>query len=256
MYWQPYQGFNLTAGQKIVVKLGSLATMGYEPFKSASDVYNQDATKIAEMASHQVWGELVLGHSYPLTGAVRLNQSLFYDHTSKTLTLTGPLNLNAVPNRNPTFANLNETGCPNFMFGVSKVSNYNVQISGASPPYVAGQTYNLIVTARNFTGVAISNGTVNLTSNNPGTTFGGGPSHTFAPLENGVWTTTVVFGTQKSNTYINATSSIFPLDVNGAGGAWQVDAAIPEFSMMLMPVFMVVIAAVIMVGRRRKNESE
>ncbi len=254
MYWQAFQGFNLTNNQKIVVKLGNVASMGYEPFKSTSDVYIQDATKIAEMASHQVWGELVLGHGYPLNGPFRLNQTAFYNHATKTLTLVGPLNINTVPNANPTFGALNETGCPDFMFGVSKVSTYDVEITDGPPPYNAGQTYNLRVTARNFSGIAISNGTVNLACNNPGTTFAGGiTSHTFQPAENGVWTTTVVFGSVKANTYINASSSIFPLDVNGAGGSWQVDTVIPEFSIMLMPVFMAAITLAVIAGRRRER---
>lgn len=255
MYWQPYLGFNLSAGQKLVVKLGNTPTMGYEPYKGASDTYIQDAAKIAELASHQVWGELVLGHGYPLTGANRLNQSQFYNHATKTLTLAGPLNLNTIPNPNPTFGRLNETGCPNLMFGVSRVSTYDVAIMGATPPFTSGTTYSLQVTARNYSGQAISNGTVQLACNNPGTTFGGGvSSHTFIPAENGVWTTTVVFGTAKTNTYINATSSLFPLDVNGAGGAWQVNAGIPEFAALMMPVLIIGIAVAVVVGRRGKSE--
>lgn len=259
MYWQGFLGFNLIVGEKLTVKLGNSAAIGYNPYSGTSDVFEDNVAKMAEITSHAVWGELVLGNGYPNSGTYNLSN--YYDHATKTVTMVGPLLVNSDPNENLLLGNRNETGCPDFIFGVSKVSNYLVEVVGASPPYTAGVPYTLRITAKNLSDSTVTswNGTVQLVSNNPSTTFGAS-SHLFTGSgggnDNGVWTTTVTFGSGKSNSYVNATDGWYPIDVNGFGGAWQVDPVIPEFSLMLMPVFAGVMIAVISISRRRRKDAE
>lgn len=233
MYWQVPQGFNLTANEKVVVQLPSgKPGMGINLYTGASDVIDQ--TKAAEIRSNSFWGEVVLGHGYPSL----LYSSTYYNHATKTLTLQGPLILNSDPNENPplTPTRWNETGSPDFVFAVSKVSTYLVEMVENQATYDTTITYNVRVTAKNYTGVTVTtwNGTVNLATNNAGTVFGAS-SHTYVPGDNGVWQTTVVFGEGRSNTYINATDGWFPLDVTGSAGPLNV-VVIPEFPMLVLPV--------------------
>jgi hypothetical protein len=243
MYWQAPQGFNLTANEKVVVQLpNGLPGIGVTPYKGAADTINQ--AKATEIRTNSFWGEVVLGHGYPSW----LYSSTYYNGVTKTITLQGPLTLNNDPNENPTYPNKNETGTPDFVFAVSKVSSYLVEMVNPQATYTTATSYDVRVTAKNFTGVTVTtwNGTVNLASNNAGTVFGSS-SHTFVPGDSGVWTTTVVFGEGRSNTYINATDSSFPLDVNGACGPLNV-LLIPEFGMLVLPIMGA--AAIVAVVRR------
>lgn len=243
MYWQAPQGFNLTANEKVVIKLpNGLPGVGVTPYIGASDVI--DEAKAAEIRTNSFWGEVILGHGYPSW----LYSSTYYNGVTKTLTLQGPLVLNNDPNENPTYPNKNETGSPDFVFAVSKVSYYQVEMVQNLASYTTTTTYNVRVTAKNFTGVTVTNwnGTANLATNNAGTVFGSS-SHLFVPGDSGVWTTTVVFGSGNSNTYINATDSSFPLDVNGACGPLNV-LVIPEFGLLVLPIMG--LAAIVAVVRR------
>jgi hypothetical protein len=243
MYWQPPQGFDLSLNEKIVIQLpDGKPGLGVNLYVGTSDVINQ--AKAAEIRANSFWGEVVLGHGYPSW----LYSPTYYNGATKTMTLQGPLALNAVPNLNPLWLTKNETGSPDFVFAVSKVSSYLVEMVNPQATYTTATSYDVRVTAKNFTGVTVTdwNGTVNLASNNAGTVFGSS-SHTFVPGDSGVWTTTVVFGEGRSNTYINATDSSFPLDVNGACGPLNV-LLIPEFGMLVLPIMGA--AAIVAVVRR------
>ena len=245
-YWQPPQGHDLPDGEKIVIQLGNSPAIGYEPYVGASDVIDQ--AKADELTSHSYWGELVLGNCYPSTIAD------YYDAESKTITLEGPLDLPDPPdNEDPTsYPDCNASGSPQYVFAVSNVSYYQVEMLDTGP-YAPGISYDLRVTAKNLTDVTVTgwNGTVTLTSNNPGTTFGG-PSHEFCPgIDFGVWETTVTFGSPSDNTYINATDTWFPLDVTGGLEPGDIGTIIPEFSMILLPV--IGMAVIVILARRRRD---
>jgi hypothetical protein len=202
MYWQPPLGYNLTAGEKLVISLGNQPTIGYKPYKGVSDVIN--TAKAAEVTANSYWGELVLGSCYPALVAGN------YNHATKTITLVGPLTLNADPQENPTYKYLNESGSPSFIFNVAKVSNYELEMVEAGP-YVAGVDYHVKVTAKNLTGVLVQdwNGTVDMSGS--GLVFGSA-SHTYAPAELGVWQTTVKASSAGTKT-ITATDRNYKWDV-------------------------------------------
>ncbi|UCE91308.1 MAG: hypothetical protein JSV90_07820 [Methanobacteriota archaeon] len=250
-YWQPPEGHDIPDGEKLVIELGSDPTIGYQPYVGTSDVI--DAAKAAELTSHAYWGELVLGSCYPST------ISDYYDATTKTITMEGPIDLpDAQPNEDVSYPLCNSTGSPQFVFAVSNVSYYDVEMLDAGP-YSPGVPYSIRVTAKNLTDVTVTgwNGTVMLSSNNPGTTFGTS-SHTFVPsTDAGVWQTTVTFGSPSSNTYINATDTWFPLDVTGGLTPGDIGTVIPEFSMILLPVIGIAVIVVFVKRRRqRRNDGE
>ena len=120
-YVHPPLHWNLTAGEKIVVKLPSSTSLpGYFPQASTSDVL--DAAKMAEMAGNVTWGEMVVGNGYPNSGANNLKN--FYNETTKTYTLAGPLDF--APNWNPAFPGLLETGTPMFVMNVVQSFTLNL----------------------------------------------------------------------------------------------------------------------------------
>lgn len=248
-YWQPPEGHDIPEGEKLIIELGSNPTIGYEPYVGASDTI--DAAKAAELTAHAFWGELVLGNCYPSTIAN------YYDPATKTITMEGPIDLPDAPaNEDPaSYPLCNASGSPQFVFAVSNVSYYQVEMLDAGP-YSPGVPYSLRVTAKNLTDVTVTgwNGTVTLSSNNPGTVYGAS-SHEFVPsTDNGVWETTVTFGVPSSNTYINGTDDWFPLDVTGGLTPGDIGTVIPEFSMIVLPV--IGMAVIVVLARRRKEERE
>jgi hypothetical protein len=209
MHW------NLIAGEKFIVKLPSASTsvVGYDPERSTSDVLW--GTKVAEMAANMNWGEMVMGNGYPNSGTNNLKN--FYNPTTKTVTLVGPLNF--AKNWNPAFPNVLNTGAPMFMLDVAEVSDYSLEIVGDTPPYddlVPGTPYTLLVTAKNITGDTVTdwNGTVDLTSSNINIAE---ISHTFVASDQGVWQTTFQL-VDYGDFSIMATDRTFPLDVAGVIG--------------------------------------
>jgi hypothetical protein len=263
MYWQSFHGYNLTAWENVTIKLPSGVALGYTPYKGTTGLIN--TAKADELTSNSVWGELVLGHGYPswLYSSSAQGGKYSYNNVTKTIRMQGPLTINNVPNPTPGYPRLNETGCPDFVFAVSKVSYYDVEITTPGP-YNAGVPYTLRVTAKNISDIAVVNwnGTVNLATNNIGSTWGAnGSSHDFSLAPNaGVWWTTITFGTpNKVNTYVNATDSRFPLDVfwagpnqNVIGGSISIGVLVPEFPTVLIPV-MGMAAAVVVIAHRRKK---
>ena len=113
--------WNLTSGEKFVVRLPTSKSLpGYFPQASTSDV--SGPSKIAEMAGNVTWGEMVAGNGYPNSGATNLKS--FYDKTTKTFTLVGPMNFDK--NWNPAFPRLLETGAPMFVMNV--VYNFTLSL--------------------------------------------------------------------------------------------------------------------------------
>jgi hypothetical protein len=106
--------WNLTAGEKMIVKLPSASTVlpGYHPKASASDILGP--TKLAEMEGNATWGELVAGNGYPNSGTNNLKN--FYDKATKTYTLVGPKTFTV--NSNPAFPNILNYGAPMFVMNV------------------------------------------------------------------------------------------------------------------------------------------
>jgi hypothetical protein len=243
-YWQPPEGYDLADGEKIVIELGSNPTIGYEPYVGTSDTI--DAAKSSELNGTAYWGELVLGTTcYPST------IPSYYDPDTKTITIEGPVDFDAPP-ANPTYPDLNLSGSPQFVFGVSKVSTYELEIL-ESGPYSPGVDYTLRVTAKNLTDAVVTdwNGTVTLSSNNAAF---GSSSHLYVPGDNGVWDTTVTFSAPSDHTYINATDDWYPLDVTGGLTPGDIGDVIPEFSTVLLPV--IGVALVVFMARRRKMKKD
>lgn len=103
--------WNLTAGEKFIVKLpdASKVVPGYYPQTSASDILG--ATKIAEMAGNVTWGEMVAGNGYPSS-----LKTTYYNKGTKTYTLQGPMSIPV--NWNPTFPGILNYGAPMFVMNV------------------------------------------------------------------------------------------------------------------------------------------
>ncbi len=116
MHW------NLTLGEKLIVKLPSASTVvpGYHQKASASDLLGP--TKIAEMAANVYWGELVAGNGYPNSGTNNLKN--FYNKATKTFTLVGPKNFAVNPN--PAFPTILNYGAPMFVMNVVKTFTMNL----------------------------------------------------------------------------------------------------------------------------------
>ncbi len=245
MHW------NLTAGETFVVKLPSASNsvLGYDPESSASDILG--ATKIEEMAANMNWGEMVMGNGYPNSGTN--NPKNFYNPTTKTITLVGPLNF--AKNWNPAFPGLLETGAPMFKLNVAKVSDYSVEIVGDTPPYddlTTGTPYTLRLTARNGTGSIVPsyNGTVDFTSTDATATFGVSQHH-WVPADNGVFQTTVAFGAL-GTFFVNATDANYTVDAKSSITV-SVIFLIPEFPTLLVPVMGCAALLVIMKTKRKRN---
>jgi len=211
-YFYPPMNWNLATGEKLIVKLPSAtkSVLGYTPYIGTGTQDTLNAGKLAELASNTMWGEIGLGTVYPAS----LRSSTYYDHASKTLTITGPTNFARNPNTGVGMGALNATGSPNFQFDVMRVSNYDMSFQEAGP-YVTGQTYHVLMTAKNVTGATVTdwNGTVDLTAN-AGTTLGASTLY-FRPGSNGVVSTTVTFTTAGAKR-INATDRNNSLDVTNS----------------------------------------
>jgi hypothetical protein len=254
-YWLNCTTWNLATGEKLVVQLGNGRFQGFVPYKGAAAVDDKFAkggndAKAAEISTHQVWGELILGHGFPSS----LYSATNYSHATKTLTLVGPTSLPRNPNSNPDYASLvDATGSPQIMMDVSRISNYVLTLPAG--PYNPGVPYTLTVTAKNFTGAILNsanpnkawNGTVNLSAS-AGVTLGA-TSHKWSASNNGVWTTTVTF-TTGGDQFVRAVDLNSSLDVDDTLLIHSADINIPEFPTLLIPV----IAAVVLVVaiRRRK----
>ncbi|MBU0685567.1 MAG: Ig-like domain-containing protein [Thermoplasmatota archaeon] len=243
--------WNLTAGEKFIVKLPSASTsvLAYNPIRSASDLLG--ATKTAEMAANMVWGEMVMGNGYPKSGPNNLKN--FYNSVTKTITLEGPRDF--AKNWNPAFPTLLDTGAPMFVLNVAKVSDYNVEIVGDTPPYdnlVTGTPYTLRVTALNGTGSPVPsyNGTFDFTSTDATAAFGVSHHH-WVPADNGVFETTVTFGAL-GTFYVNATDANYTMDAN-ASITVIVTALIPEFPTLLVPVIGSAALLVALKAKRKRS---
>ena len=208
--------WNLGSYEKLIVKLPTGPYIGYVPYKgTVSDVFPRQGggndAKVAEMNTHQMWGELVLG---PGTLPSALYSNTYYNATSKILTINGPTSWTGNMNPHAGYSTLYETGVPKLMFDVAKVSNYQMDVVGGMP--TGPGIYTLRVTAKNITGNTVTdwNGTVDLTSSNAILAV---RSHWFVPSDQGVWWTTfqpVDYG----DFSIMATDRTFPLDVSGVIG--------------------------------------
>jgi hypothetical protein len=247
-YWETPTAFDLAQYETLTVKLSDVPYLGYEVYNgTVSDIFPKNGggndAKAAELNTHRVWGEMVLGHGYPS----ELYSTSYYDPLTKTITINGPKDW--TQNRNSgIYSDLNLTGTPQLMLDVSKVSQYNLtmQLPG---PYTLGTPYNLIVTAKNITGATVTGwtGTVDLAPS-AGITLGA-TQHKYVVGDNGVWTVTVTFTTAGSKT-ITSTDSILPLDLVYVL-TFQTD--IPEFPSVLLPVMMGAAMIVVFIRRRDKN---
>ncbi len=201
-YWYPPMCWNLTAGEKLQVKLPSASTsmLGYTPYKGTGTSDKLVDAKLVELQAHTVWGEIGLGTISP--ASLRNN----YDPATKTLTIVGPTAFNRNPNT--LFHAINATGTPNFQFDVMRVSNYNMAMVESSP-YATSTTYHLQVTAKNVTGATVTdwNGTA-VMSAPPEVTLGS----TQLTFVNGVATTTIS-STSSGDKIITATDLHNNLDV-------------------------------------------
>jgi hypothetical protein len=242
--------WNLTLGEKFIVKLPSSSTsvLGYNPQASTSDILG--ATKRAEMAGNLTWGEMVMGNGYPNSGATNLKN--YYSAATKTITLVGPLNF--AKNWNPSFPGLLETGAPMIKMNVAKVSDYSIAVVGHPTPndLITGTPYTLSVTARNGTGSIIPsyNGTFDFTSI-PATATFGVTHHHWVPADNGVYQTTVTFNAL-GTFLVNATDANYTMDAK-ASITVIVITLIPEFPTLLVPVMGSAALLVAMKAKRRRN---
>ena len=243
--------WNLGSYEKLIVKLPTGSHMGYIPYKGTVDDYfpkqgGGNDLKIAEMNTHQMWGELVLG---PGTLPSALYNNAYYNATNKMLTINGPTSWTGNMNPHAGYTTLYETGVPNLMFDVAKVSTYQMDVVGGMP--TGPGVYTLRVTAKNVTGntVADWNGTVNLIVTGAATL--GAPSHVFAPSEAGIWQTTLTI-TGMGTITVTTTDSLFTLDVTDT----IVITSIPEFPTLLMPVMAAAAMIVVFIRRKPKKDEE
>jgi hypothetical protein len=241
-YWYAPRNWDLKDGERIVIELQD-SFWGVKPYKGASDAIGQ--TKANELYANGVWGEMVLGHTVPLS----LYDASYYDADTKTITLEGPMDVARNVNPNPAWAKLNETGTPLVPLAVSRVSSYSMALEAQSM-YYAGVPYQLTVTCLNYTGAAASGfyHNVTLSSDIAGTTFGE-TTHGFLPTDTNVWVTTVTFGEATSGGHVIATSGEFPLDISSD---MPVVVDIPEFPLLLLPVMGAAVAVVVLLRRRNQ----
>lgn len=247
-YWVTPRAWDLVAGEKLVFKLSDQPFWAVTPYKgvAAEDFGKGGSTlKKAEVLANGYWGEMVLGHGPDAS----LYSASYYDAATKTLTYTGPMTF--ADDDNTQYPALEQTGSPLTVLSVSKVSNYSMRIV-ESGPYMVGQTYTLEVTAKNFTGVTVTswNGTVDL-SIVSGDANLGASSLVYAPSDNGVKTTTIVFNSV-GTVVIGSADSGFPLDVFGS---ITIPTEIPEFPTLLLPVMAAAAMIVVFIRRRDKKKS-
>jgi len=254
--------WNLAAGESLTVKLPTGPHMGYIPYVgTVSDTFPKNGggnlLKVAEMNTHQMWGELVLG---PGTLPSALYTNAYYDAANKMLTIDGPTTWarNANPHTSPVdYTSLDETGVPKFMFDVAKVSTYEMTFPGGTPTETGD--YTLQVTAKNVTGDVVTdwNGTVDLAVTGPASIVGGVTTHTFDPgTDDGVWTTTLRITDVAIPVVVTSTDSLFTLDVTDSIEFTVTDVGIPEFPTMLMPVMVAAAMIVVFIRRRPKKDEE
>ena len=247
-FWNTPTLWNLALGEKLVVSLGTGPHMGYVPYKgTVSDTFPKQGggndLKAAEMNTHKLWGELVLGRGmFPSA----LYSTTYYDAAAKTLTVNGPTSW--ARNPDSVFSELNESGSPSIYMDVSKVSEYELSIQGG-PPTAPGD-YTLVVTAKNYTGTTVTdwNGTVNLAVTGPASLASS--THAFVPGDSGVWTTTLTISGAGS-IVVSSADSVFFLDVTDT---LALDI-IPEFPTLLVPVMAAAAMVVVFVRRRDKKKS-
>jgi len=248
--------WNLGSYEKLIVKLPTGPHMGYIPYNGSNEVPVVSDTfpkqgggndaKIAEMNTHQLWGELVLG---PGTLPSALYSNTYYDATSKALTINGPTTWTGNMNPHAGYTTLFETGVPKLMFDVAKVSTYEMTFPGGAP--TAPGAYTLRVTAKNITSTTVTdwNGTVDLGVTGPATL--GDSTHLFVPGDSGVWETTLTI-TGMGTITVTTTDSLFTLDVTDT----IVITSIPEFPTLLMPVMIAAAMIVVFIRRRPKKDEE
>jgi hypothetical protein len=247
-YYYPPMNWSLNANEKIVIKLPAegKSSAGYMPYIGTGPSDTLDAGKQIELNNHIVWGEIGLGNCY---GApYNLRSATYYDHTTKTLTLNGPMTFNR--NQLPGFPRLNATGVPSFDFDLMRVSSYAV-----TPATLPAGTSTLTVTAYNNTGAVVTdwNGTVNLTTPSAGINFGGKSwvLVKFSSAGGGIATAQVTVTTMGSKS-ITATDVNNSLDIINT----YTYTAIGEFPTLLIPVIGIIAAVVITAGRRDKKKGE
>ena len=247
-FWYPPMNWNLTNNQRIVLKLPSDSTsmLGYVPYRGTGPSDKLVAGKLVELQSHTVWGEIGLGSTVPAS----LRSNTYYDPTTKTLTLQGPMNF--PPNRMASpFTRLNATGSPSFIFDLMRVSTYDVTL----PTMDHLGTYTATITAKNITGVTVTdwNGTVTLSTPSAGINFGGSSSVVihFTPAMNGVATTPVTVTTLGSKV-IQSVDFNNSLDINDQ----KTFTVTPEFPTLMIPVIGIMAAVVIVLGRKDKKKDE
>ena len=245
-YWFPPMNWNLLANEKIVIKLPteSRSTAGYTPYVNTLPQDTLTAAKLVELNNHIMWGEIGLGNCTPNS----LRSATYYNHATKTLTLTGPMTF--ARNPNSAFPLLNATGSPSFSFDVMRVSNYVL-----TPGSLLPGTSTLRVTAYNNTGWIVTNwnGTVNLTTASAGINFGGKSwvLVKFSAAGGGNATTSMTVTTAGSKT-ITSTDWNNSLDIINT----TTFTVIGEFPTLLIPVIGIIAAVVITVGRRDKKKDE
>ena len=215
-YWYTPMDWNLVSGEVLKVKLPMTAQgWGVVPYKST--IATLDDAKVTEMNANSVTGEWVLGHGWPSW----YYSTTYYDAATKTLTFTGPLTMPLNPN--PVYSTICESGSPQILLDISKVSKYSLALVGNPSPIIAGTSYNLQVTPLNLAGSQVySNQTVELPAI-AGVTYG--PStHKFLVSESS-WTTTVTFASagtynlvaRDQSFYLDVSDS-YPFVVESAGG--------------------------------------
>jgi hypothetical protein len=246
-YWVTPRAWDLVEGETIAIELSDRPFWAVKPFKgTAAEAFTPGTgspAKVAEVMANGYWGEMVLGHGPDAS----LYSSTYYDSEAKTITYVGPLSFEDDDNSmTELYPGLEQTGSPLTIMSVSRVSNYSMRIVEPGP-YVAGATYTLEVTAKNFTGATVTdwNGTVDLSVVGGGAILGAS-SLQFEVTDLGVKTTTIEF--TSGSVIIRSEDRGFPLDIFGE---IAVLTEIPEFPTLLIPVVGAV--AVFVALRRRKT---
>jgi hypothetical protein len=217
--------------------------IGITPYRGTSDNIPFNNPKKAEIAGKLYWGTLVLGDDNDL--AIRDN----YSAATKKIVLKGPMQFTTEGQVGDPTVLL--SGAPAFTFDVSRVSYYQVTVTGAHTTTMADIVK---VVAKNSTGVTVTawNGTVDLDSTDGSAAWGAnGSSHAFIPANNGVWWTSITWDTGGAH-YLNATDLWFSLDVTGSNGPIVV-LMIPEFPDLMAPMAACMAVALAFILRRRRS---
>ena len=238
-----YSDNTYTYNEYINIQLNTDDVIGFRPGQGTSD---SDPTYYNTLHANQYWGRMVLGKgSWPYDDIAAA-----YDPVTKTIHLEGPLDFPI--ETQPGTSDVLLHGVPAFMFDVSPVSYYTVEVTG---PHTTTLADTITITGYNGTGAIMPtwyDGTVVLSDTDPGADPAS-VSHTWAPGDNGVWSTTITWQTAGVQ-YVNATDEWFDLDVSGSSGPISV-SLIPEFSTLLIPTIgAIAIFLVFRTKRRRKIE--